>query len=111
MPLPCGKGSDVTSAALASAAQGGTELGEHVLLPLAHALGVEAHEASLLGVTGGALRAFQDPRTEGVGLVRGSLRAVGLVRPRDLGDDLLGGGGAARGGAADGVGLVLGDAT
>src|SRR5438309_1269110 len=48
MPLPCGKGSEVTSAALLAATQGGAELGEHVLLPLTDALGVEAQEASLL---------------------------------------------------------------
>src|SRR5438067_2108197 len=110
MPLPCGKGSDVTSAALASAAQGGTELGEHVLLPLADALGLEAHEASLLGGVGGALRAFQDPRTEGLGLLGGSLGADDLVGARDLADDLLGGVSAARLEVAHGVVVLLGDA-
>src|SRR5205085_10319702 len=110
MPLPCGKGSEVTSAALLAATQGGAELGEHVLLPLTDALGVEAQEASLLCGVGGALRAFQDPRTEGLGLLGGAFRADDPVGARDLADDLLGGVRAARLEIAHGIVVLLRDA-
>src|SRR5215210_7925380 len=92
----------------AGSAQRRPELGEHVLLALAHALRVEAHEAALLGGIGGALRALQDPRAERLGLLGRGLRADDLARARDLVDDLLPRQGAARLEVTDRIRALLG---
>ena len=55
------------------------ELCEHVLFALAHALGVEAHEPTLLRSVGGVLRALHDPRAERLCLLGARLRAGDLV--------------------------------
>src|SRR3954471_22273601 len=75
-------------------AQRSGDLGEHVLLPLAHALGAESQEAALLRGLGRALRTLHDPFTERGRLLRRRLRADDLVRARELVDDLLAGEGA-----------------
>src|SRR3954451_20945248 len=57
------------------------EARQHVLLALAHALGVEAHEAALLGRVRGVLRRRQQPLADRGGLVgRGLLRDDRVAR-------------------------------
>src|SRR5215212_6774904 len=77
-------------------AQRGSELGEHVFLPLAHALGVETHEATLFRGLGRALRALHDPLAERARLLRRRLRLDNLAGARELVEDLLAGEGALR---------------
>src|SRR3954452_13389743 len=70
-------------------AQRSGDLGEHVLLPLAHTLGAESQEPTLLRGLGRTLRALHDPVTERGRLLRRRLRADDLVGARELVDDLL----------------------
>ena len=62
----------------AAHAQRRAELREHVLLALAHTLGVEAHESALLRRVSGALRALHDPRAERLCLLGARLSADDL---------------------------------
>src|SRR3954454_20223399 len=96
------------------------ELVEHVLLAVADAHRVPAHEAALLGRLGGALGALQQPLREALGLLRRGLRRDDGADAGELVEDLLAGQGgvglealrgvlALRGHGLDGLGDLAGE--
>jgi hypothetical protein len=61
---------------------------EHLLLPLAHALGVEPEEPALLGRVGGLLSGGEQPLAHGVRVLGGRLRRQDAIDLAQLVEDL-----------------------